>query len=301
MFLTFFFLSIGVFSKEYDEILARKYLNYSGLAYCVEKYADTLTNWQCVTCREQPEYPTRIKTLRNNETNINAFLSVVQNELILSYSGTNSESMTNWIEDITMTKIIVNDLCDDCSVHKGFYGAYQSIRSDVIDAITGALERYPKTITHFSITGHSLGGALATLTASDILYNNLFSEYPMKYQMYVYGSPRAGGYNFMSFYDELLRSNEIDHYRVVHYKDPVPHLPPMTMDFYGVGYEVFYEGTFESGYEICKESVDAERGKRILYESELCSNKYYMNMNVANHLDYFDYIFDTEYNCVVRR
>jgi len=275
----------------YDETLAKKYMNLSGLAYCVEQHAPQLEHWMCKTCLEQHYLLNKIVTVHNNETNANGFVSIIDgNELVISYSGTNSASMTNWIEDINMIKEQAFDVCDGCFVHRGFYHTYKSIREDILTAFQ---TMYTPKIQTLSITGHSLGAGLATLTVSDILRNYDLSSIATKH-IYVYGSPRVGGYNYMSDYDSLLSEEGLEHFRIVHAKDPVPHLPPSTMDFYGVGVEIFYEESFDDDYQVCTN----HKHMRNLYETADCSNQYYVNMNVYNHLDYFDYVFETEYNCV---
>ncbi len=66
------------------------------------------------------------------------------------------------------------------------------------------------------ITGHSLGGALAALSAPDIkqVYGNISA-------LYTYGEPRVGNDHFAAYYLSVVASN-----RIVHYADLVPHVPP---------------------------------------------------------------------------
>ncbi len=64
-------------------------------------------------------------------------------------------------------------------------------------------------------TGHSLGGALALLTQLDLIKDGF------EVTMYNFGQPRVGDKKFAAFAYSKAPSS----YRVVHYQDPVPHLP----------------------------------------------------------------------------
>ncbi len=68
------------------------------------------------------------------------------------------------------------------------------------------------------ITGHSLGGALATHAAVQLVSQGINVE-----ALYTYGSPRVGDNKFSTWFDALVKSVKV---RVSHGRDPVPHLPP---------------------------------------------------------------------------
>ena len=67
------------------------------------------------------------------------------------------------------------------------------------------------------VTGHSLGGALATLSAY-VLQSDL--KLPVG-RVFTYGSPRVGNDAFSKA--RIAAGNE---WRITHHRDPVPHLPP---------------------------------------------------------------------------
>jgi hypothetical protein len=69
------------------------------------------------------------------------------------------------------------------------------------------------------LTGHSIGGAVATLAATEL------RTMGYKADLYTYGSPRAGNEAFAAFTTDQapgLGGN----YRMTHVNDPVPQLPP---------------------------------------------------------------------------
>ncbi len=68
------------------------------------------------------------------------------------------------------------------------------------------------------MTGHSLGGAIAALTAAELS----LEEYVYNLAtIYTFGKPRVGNKKFASWFDDQL-----DGFRIIHYKDIVPANPP---------------------------------------------------------------------------
>jgi predicted lipase len=78
-----------------------------------------------------------------------------------------------------------------------------------------------------SVTGHSLGAALATLTALDLLFSPAIDARGL--QLVNFGSPRVGNTKFAEFASGALAGAGAGvyspHSRVTHYKDIVPHCP----------------------------------------------------------------------------
>lgn len=95
-------------------------------------------------------------------------------------------------------------------MHRGFTEAYLSVRDDI--------HRFLKNsnASQVILTGHSLGGALATLCAVDIQYN--FSS---AIELYTFGSPRVGNDGFRESFNRRVP----DSYRFVYGMDIVPALP----------------------------------------------------------------------------
>jgi len=103
---------------------------------------------------------------------------------------------------------------NDILVHAGFLKQFKAIEVQLLETI---LEQKVTTGVHFS--GHSLGGALATL-ASGVFCGRL-REMGMSVGCYTIGSPRVGGSGFVKWWNGL----SIDSYRILNYMDPVPMIP----------------------------------------------------------------------------
>jgi len=103
------------------------------------------------------------------------------------------------------------------------------------------------------LSGHSLGGALASLTATAISYDYPITEDRIK--LYTYGQPRIGDFAYALTHDIIVPNS----YRVTHSKDIVVNLPPIIfLFFYHHKTEVFYDNEMSKGasFQICKEDED---------------------------------------------
>ncbi|MED6173292.1 hypothetical protein PIB30_058033 [Stylosanthes scabra] len=74
---------------------------------------------------------------------------------------------------------------------------------------------------HVYVTGHSLGGALATLLALELSSNQLAKRGAISITMYNFGSPRVGNKRFAEVYNEKVK----DSWRVVNHRDIIPTVP----------------------------------------------------------------------------
>ncbi|BDA45987.1 probable lipase at C-terminar half [Coccomyxa sp. Obi] len=104
-------------------------------------------------------------------------------------------------------------------VHKGFWRSWSAhgVRDRVLDFLRKLLadSKLAPADWHVYLTGHSLGGALATLAAYDI-QAAFFSIRDL--QVYTYGAPRTGNYAFARDYEELVPET----WHVVHDADLIP-------------------------------------------------------------------------------
>jgi len=89
-------------------------------------------------------------------------------------------------------------------VHSGFWDAYQQVRSQVMTRVRQAMEEAPAPLF---VTGHSLGGALAVISAFD-----LESSLPLSASVtaYTFGAPCVGNWAFVQEVNRGL----VNHFRV---------------------------------------------------------------------------------------
>ena len=70
-----------------------------------------------------------------------------------------------------------------------------------------------------SVTGHSLGAAIATHATAHLIANQTKVT-----EFYSLGSPRVGDAKFRVWFDQVYGATHFKA-RVTHRRDPVPHLP----------------------------------------------------------------------------
>ncbi|VIO98276.1 Uncharacterized protein BM_BM7437 [Brugia malayi] len=73
-------------------------------------------------------------------------------------------------------------------------------------------------------TGHSLGGAIASLAATRTVIQRLRTGNKIK--LITFGEPRTGDYQFAVYHNAHISFS----FRIVHHLDLVPHLPPCEKD-----------------------------------------------------------------------
>ena len=102
-------------------------------------------------------------------------------------------------------------------IHQGFFDGWSSARG----IVRALLDQFPggsRAIRALWCTGHSLGGALATVAAADLV-----DEFPQQTSLWTYAQPRVGDPVFAKWLDEALAGR---YHRVVNADDLVTHLPP---------------------------------------------------------------------------
>merc|ERR1711904_427275 len=90
------------------------------------------------------------------------------NTIFVSFRGTVATKFRNWWSDLSSIKLVSTELCQapDCMVGEGFLTAYEGLKSHVVGAVKKLRQATPRART--TITGHSLGAALATICAMDL-------------------------------------------------------------------------------------------------------------------------------------
>ena len=102
-------------------------------------------------------------------------------------------------------------------MHQGFYNAFQSVEGYLRKNVQSLMDSYSGAKIY--LTGHNLGGALATLAALDI--EEIFGKVD---EFYSFGQPRLGNEALATFFASKVPKR----FRVIHYADIIPHLPPQT-------------------------------------------------------------------------
>lgn len=132
--------------------------------------------------------------------------------------------------------------CENCKIHRGFNKFTESLSEAFLDKIESILKNFPNF--QIVITGHSLGGALASIAGIEL---RLRGFHPM---VLMYATPKIFNYNMKEWvneifnvetiHDDIMNTGEIEFssgfFRVVHQGDYVPTIPPF---YYSAGLEIF--------------------------------------------------------------
>ena len=150
------------------------------------------------------------------------------NILYIVFRGTLSggEKIKNWMA--RKQDAIFDDL-ENGRVHRGFHQCYESVRP----AIRDFLEMNAGKDKTIRVTGHSLGGALASLVAMDIASGGL----PYRaLEAFTFASPRVGSIKWSNHY----ATKSIATWRIANQKDPVTKVPPKSIGYLHVGTPVYF-------------------------------------------------------------
>lgn len=259
------------------------YAQYARIAFCQES---AVASWSCGAMCNAVGVPARVRVLpKGSSWGVKSYIAQLSDHrCVLAFRGT--ADLKNWEADFHAASRPWPDSgaswCRGCRVHNGFAKAYGELRPFLL----GALQ--DMTCKSIGIVGHSLGAALATLAGIDLSAGLGFAIQPL----YTLGSPRVGNTAFAEAFSHgpSGRSRFPVQWRLVHYDDPVPHLPPHVLPhlpFHGdrnyqhTPQEVWYNRNFDK-YKLC----DPLNG-----EDLSCSLGSFPSTLPDDHLNYFNMSF----------
>ncbi|KAJ4972391.1 hypothetical protein NE237_005490 [Protea cynaroides] len=152
-------------------------------------------------------------------------------DIVIAWRGT--VTYLEWItdlKDILHPAGFTND--PSIKIEKGFYDLYTkkennckycsfSAREQVLAEIKRLIERYKRDELSITITGHSLGAALAILSAYDIAEMKLNEDKNIPITVFSFAGPRVGNLKFKKRCDKL----GVKVLRVINVHDKVPTVP----------------------------------------------------------------------------
>ncbi len=180
-----------------------------------------------------------------SDTQVWIFWDRAKRTAVVSYRGTEQTAYKDLISDLNLIptnvaydegRLFKSDSTtdqDDAWVHRGFLEAFLSVTAEVREVVVqqiGGKEPGKWTVI---TTGHSLGGALSTLSAFELASKSNESGVFAEVKNVTFGSPRVGNKAFAGAFDELVPTC----YRFANAKDAVASVPRL-LGFTHVGSRV---------------------------------------------------------------
>lgn len=158
-----------------------------------------------------------VPVLHTGEYDVQAYVCQYDDTITIAFRGT--ESSEDILTDLKLFQVpfyLPNiSYTETPNVHQGFNLQFQAIKFDLHQHIEKILKSHK--IEKLVFTGHSLGGALATIAS---VYFS--SKYPLlELTCFTLGSPRVGDTKFIKIFNERIKNS----YRYVNDNDPVPCVP----------------------------------------------------------------------------
>ena len=171
------------------------------------------------------------------DTQVAVWRNQARRQAVVAFRGTETKKLRDIITDARLAPRAFNTERAPAAgllgfdptapaVHDGFLEAFDSVRPRVLTALDDAVGGIASGGAGWRVfvTGHSLGGALATLFAAELASSvasgrRRFEEVAM----YNYGSPRVGNRAFVEQYNALVPHSV----RVVNGSDAVPTVPAL--------------------------------------------------------------------------
>lgn len=247
------------------------YIQHGAASYCNSNAAAgakiTCGNNGCPTV--QSNGATIVASFTGSKTGIGGYVSTdsSRKEIVLSVRG--SINIRNWLTNLDFGQEDCS-LTSGCGVHSGFQNAWKEISA----AATAAVAKARKANPSFKVvaTGHSLGGAVATLGAANLRVGGTPVD------IYTYGSPRVGNSQLAGF----ISNQAGGEFRVTNAKDPVPRLPPLVFGYRHTSPEYWLSGAGGDKVDYTINDIKVCEGS-----ANLKCNGGTLGLDIDAHLHYF--------------
>ena len=153
------------------------------------------------------------------------FLMGNKDAIIVAFRGTEPTQLQDWMTDLKIRR----KRGPYGKVHRGFLKGFRA----VWPGARAVVDEWQTHAQSLWLTGHSLGGALATLAMA-----SLGEEARPVYGLYTFGQPRVGGKTFARNFDLDFKSRM---FRFVNNNDVVTRVPTRQMGYRHVGQVLLFD------------------------------------------------------------
>lgn len=207
-------------SQNFELVNATWLADASLLAYAPPAFA-----WGCLKAAGLQE------GLTLNGTSTQGYVAVADDALIVTFRGSQLDNpLAFFIDGILIDADVVGVPWEGTgSIHKGFAQALEEIWEELLKFLNQHIAAPNGQARAIWFTGHSLGGALATLGAARYTIEKGACG------LYTFGSPRVGDKTFASAFPVKTA------FRIINNKDLVPRIPPRALGYKHVGDPIFID------------------------------------------------------------
>ena len=262
----------------YDPELSYKMLLLSAAAYDPVDPQECLNNSLPSGKFKLQAVVTRTCDVFNNNCSGYVAVSHVLKVVVVAFRGSVNfvQALAEFVESLLapMTKFFDGKV--QAYWKRGFEELWQQSMEAEVKALVSKNPSY-----QIWVTGHSLGGAMASLASTWLAYYNIAPR--KNIILYTFGMPRVGNYHYALQHDRLVNNS----WRVVNDNDLIPHFPIVVgvpTVFYGPyhhGVEVFY-----SEVAVSVNSTHRECHGKPYNEDATCSFAE-KHLSIKRHLTYF--------------
>ena len=210
--------------------------------------------------------------MQNDRATLFGIFDVPRLNLIITvFRGTNPLEPVNVWDDLNIQKVPWDLGGKIRHVHSGYYWAFEDVRDEIDFVHERIYKNYPDR--NILVTGHSLGGALATICGA-----HFAQTYPEKQVKVVnFGSPRVGNRAFKNYIEK--EATNLQHTRIINHRDIVPRM--FLINYHHVGHLIYFP-------DLLDENATDYTPKAFLWGKKAPWNMYtpYPYLSVLEHLKY---------------
>ena len=202
--------------EPYDPGLAKFLVVMSRVSY--DHNAEYIGTPYCSRCHGYAQYLSNFQlsgVLRNDTLDTLAVVGIATDRSAIVVAFRGSATGRNWFFNALfgMSPVWPEMPCPpDAAVHHGFKAGYESLRKSLFLQVAKLTASHPG-VRRILVTGHSLGGALATMAALDFSV-----RYPaFSVFMYTFGAPAVGNEAFADCFARTVQTS----YRLVNPNDVI--------------------------------------------------------------------------------
>lgn len=211
---------------------------------------------------------------QNSELVYGVVVNRVEKRIVIGFRG--SATIKDFVVDLTSTSRIPEELNfahemgivapgDQIKIHRGFndylFGhgqkndnrctKFEDVIRDLEDVYNFKDDKYDYSEYKLYLTGHSLGGALASLLAVALAGHEVTKKRPavLPVTAITFASPRVGGRVFKYVHKELEKAKKLRHIRVSNQGDVIP-VAPFFWGQTGINIHVCNNAIAKIGYEV---------------------------------------------------